>query len=126
MVGLCVEGHILVVGGDDRMMASTSLAVTVSNATTTRTSASPPQVGDGDVDTKTDEHSLSAHSSPSELNPLFMGENEGPPVESMEVEESFPSMEDVEDKMVSSSSSSSPNSEEEVSKGCFCHDIIAP
>ena len=54
-----------------------------------------------------------------------MEENDGPPVESMEVEESFPPMEAVEDKMVSSSSSSSPNSEEEVSKGCFCHDIMA-
>ena len=81
------------------------------------TSGSPAQVGDGDVEAKT-EASLSVHSSPSELNPLFMEENE-PPVESMEVEESFPLMEAVGDKMLSSSSDSSQNSEAEVSESCF-------
>ena len=45
-------------------------------------------------------------------------EDDGQPVESMDVEESFPLMEAVGDKM-SSSSNSSQNSEAEVSKSCF-------
>ena len=43
-------------------------------------------------------------------------EESDPPVESMEVEESFPLMGDVDDKMSSSSSDSSPSSEAEVSE----------
>lgn len=74
-------------------------------------------MGDGDVEVKTDS-SLSVHSSPSELNQLFLEEN-GLPAESMEVDESFPLMEAVEENISSSSSESSENSEAEVSGSCF-------